>query len=319
MNRSLPALSLLCLLCLLAMPAAATTVCDAVWRDAARARDVPVRIRMPDGRGKVAAVLWSPGLGGDIRGGSAWGEAWAAQGIAVIHLQHAGSDSAVYQGAATPEERRARVLAAATPMQVVARVGDVGFVADELARRPREGACDLGRIDRERLGLAGHSMGAWTVQAIAGQRVGPMGESLLIDRRFRALIAFSPTGNGDADGLAAFAVVRRPFLAITGTADGAPLSAAPEQQAQALNLRTAPFRGMPADGRKYQLVFDRAEHMMFAGNAARARANPLAAHVLDSAIAVTRAFWDKWLLETDKGDAVLDRPPIGPADRWEHK
>lgn len=304
---------------MLAMPAAATTVCDAVWHDAARARDVPVRIRMPDGRGTVAAVLWSPGLGGDIHGGGAWADAWVSQGLAVIHLQHPGSDSAVYQGEATREERRARVLAAATPAQLIARVADVGFVADELARRPREGACNLGRVDRERLGLAGHSMGAWTVQGVAGQRFGPMGEAPLTDRRFRALIAFSPTGNADAAGLAAFAGVRRPFLAITGTADGAPINATPEQRAQPLLLRTAPFRGMPADGRKYQLVFDRAEHMMFAGNAGRARTDPLAGHVLTASIAVTQAFWNKWLLENDKGDAVLERPPIDAADRWEHK
>ena len=45
-------------------------VCDAVWRDAARGRDLPVRIRMPDGSGRVPVVLFSPGLGGNRQGGA---------------------------------------------------------------------------------------------------------------------------------------------------------------------------------------------------------------------------------------------------------
>jgi hypothetical protein len=38
---------------LLAVPALAGPVCDAVWRDTARGRDLPLRIRLPDGDSKV--------------------------------------------------------------------------------------------------------------------------------------------------------------------------------------------------------------------------------------------------------------------------
>ncbi len=38
---------------LLAVPAFAGPVCDAVWRDTARGRDLPLRIRQPDGDSKV--------------------------------------------------------------------------------------------------------------------------------------------------------------------------------------------------------------------------------------------------------------------------
>ena len=38
---------------LLAVPALAGPVCDAVWRDTARGRDLPLRIRLPDGDSRV--------------------------------------------------------------------------------------------------------------------------------------------------------------------------------------------------------------------------------------------------------------------------
>ena len=44
---------LLFLSLLLAVPALAGPVCDAVWRDTARGRDLPLRIRLPDGDSKV--------------------------------------------------------------------------------------------------------------------------------------------------------------------------------------------------------------------------------------------------------------------------
>ena len=44
---------LLFLSLLLAVPAFAGPVCDAVWRDTARGRDLPLRIRLPDGDSRV--------------------------------------------------------------------------------------------------------------------------------------------------------------------------------------------------------------------------------------------------------------------------
>jgi predicted dienelactone hydrolase len=297
-------------------PAGAAT-CDAVWRDAARARDLPVRIRLPDARGKVPAVLWSPGLGGTRTGGEAWARGWAAIGLAVIQLEHPGSDAAVYAGAGTPEERRARVRAAASAPQLLARAGDVSFIADELARRPKEGACDLARIDMDRLGLAGHSMGAWTVQAIAGEAFGKIGP-VLMDRRFRAFVAFSPTARPGMPVEQAFGAIHRPVLAITGTLDGAPASADAAFRAAVLAQRTGFFAGLPADGRKAQAVFDAADHMMFAGNR-RPASDRLGLKVQAHALALTRAWWQRWLLGDAAAESVLAKPGLTAPDQWQRK
>ena len=298
-------------------PASAAT-CDAVWRDAARARDLPVRIRLPDGSGKVPALLWSPGLGGSRTGGEAFARAWASAGFAVIQLEHPGSDAAVYAGTATPEERRQRVMAAASGPQLIARTADVSFIADELERRPTEGACALSRIDRDRLALAGHSMGAWTVQAIAGQRFGPAGITpTLIDRRFRAFIAFSPNANPSADPTSSFGQIGRPFLAITGTQDGVPLSGDPALRQSALAQRTRIFTGLPADGRKAIAILADATHMMFAGNLRDT--SPLAVHVRTASITLSTAWLRHWLLDDAGAERVLAKPPLGPDDQWQRK
>lgn len=301
-------------------------VCDAVWHDAARNRGLPVRIRLPEGHGRVPVVLFSPGLGGGITGGALWASAWVKRGIGVVNLEHPGSDAAVYRAVGTPEERRARVRAAASGEQLQARVGDVSFVLDEIARRPKEGACDLTRLDLSRAGIAGHSMGAWTAQGIAGQRYFTM--TPFRDPRFRAAIAFSPSTLTTGSLTEAFGGIAIPFLSVTGTADGAlPAASAVETtsaagQASLEAQRTGPFTGM-APGHKYLLVFKDGDHMMFAGNARREPLRPIT-HIQGVTAAATTAFWGATLFDDTRDAAFLKSPQglhaeLAEGDRFEAK
>jgi len=279
-------------------------VCDAIWHDAARDRDIPLRIRLPAGAGKVPLVLFSPGLGGDVEGGTVWTREWVRGGVAVIHLQHRGSDRLVYTGAGSAEELRQRLRAAASPAQLVARVGDVRFVLDKALQGGREGDCDLSRLDRRRIGVGGHSMGAWTAAAVAGQRY-PGGASLA-EPRVTAAIGLSPTASGTLPLETAFGGIAIPFLSVTGSADGMPPTAPPEQRAAALAARTGPFRGM-APGGKYLLVFDGGDHMVFAGNGRRPECGN-DAHIKAVTARATTAFW-RWTLLGDSaaGDYLAKR------------
>ena len=47
---------------------------DQTWRDDARQRDIPVRIRLPQSSAPVPAILFSHGLGGSVGGGTEWAE-----------------------------------------------------------------------------------------------------------------------------------------------------------------------------------------------------------------------------------------------------
>lgn len=313
--------AIILLLVLIAAGPARAISCDGVWRDPARARDVPVRITLPDAAQRpgrpVPAVIWSPGLGGGIDNAGRWIDAWARAGIAAVRVQHPGSDAAVYARDGTPAERNARVRAGAGPDQLLARIADIGFVADELARRRRQGACNLALIDTARLGLAGHSMGAWAVQAMAGQHDAGGTQAPAVDRRFRAFIAMSSTGNPDpAIAARQFGGIGRPLLVITGSRDGVPAGAPPEIASRELAKRTAPFTGAPTDGRKALLVVADAGHMLFAGDSRR---DDRETAMQDRVAAITTAWWRRWLLGDAARDHGLARPPLAPGDRWERK
>ncbi len=249
----------------LALAAPATSsplaVCDLTWTDAARTRAVPVRVRMPAGGGRVPLVIFSHGLGGSLDGGTAWGQAWAASGIGVIHVQHPGSDTNLWRAETTPAGRLAALERGKTAAQLLARVADVRFVLDEVARPGSAKPCGLDRIDMTRVGVAGHSFGAVTVQALAGQRFA--GGRSLGDPRIKAALAMSPSAPQQGTDAQAFGAITIPFMSMTGTADEAPGAA----RGSAAD-RVRPFEAMPAGG-KYLVVFDGADHMIFNGHALR--------------------------------------------------
>ncbi|WP_238147049.1 alpha/beta hydrolase family protein [Rhizorhabdus dicambivorans] len=254
------------------------SLCEGVWLDGMRNRAVPVRIRMPSGSGKLAVVLFSHGLGGSLDAGAIWAHAWAGAGFAVVNLQHPGTDSAIF---GKPGFKSALNLE-----QLAERARDIQFVIGELGRRVLEGPCDLRRIDSSRIGVAGHSFGAQTVQAIAGQSFPTAMEPPLSDLRVRAAIGLSPSPPIGWSPEAAFSTIRVPFLSITGTADAVPF-VTPITALQ----RQEPFRLMPP-GEKYLLVLNGGTHEMFAGQSFRTMLNgEPTPHIRDAVIEATLAFW----------------------------
>lgn len=265
------------------------TLCEGVWLDGMRNRAVPVRIRMPAGTGKVAVILFSHGLGGSLDAGAIWAHAWAGAGFAVVNVQHPGTDSSIF---GKPGFR-----SLLNGDQLADRARDIQFVIGELGRRVIEGACDLGRIDHTRIGVAGHSFGAQTVQAIAGQSFPMEIEPPLSDPRVRAAVGLSPSPPLGWSPEAAFSTIRIPFLSITGTADAVPF-VIPITALQ----RQEPFRLMPP-GEKYLLVLNGGTHEMFAGQAFRTTLNgEPPPHIRDAVIEATLAFWRATL---DKNAAAL--------------
>ena len=234
---------------------------DLRWTDVERSRTLPLRLRLPDAPGQRPVILFSHGLGGSVDGGRFWGEHWASHGFLVIHIQHPGSDASVWREASRP----AMALEQAADLeQFIARVRDVQYVLDELARRQRAGDALAARADLARIGMSGHSFGAITTQAIAGQdyevparlaqRLGPTA-----DPRPRAFVAFSPSARSRQQ-LGQFAAITRPFFGVTGTRDGLVGMGLGVPAGQ----RLLPFEGMPPDD-KYLLNLTGADHMVFNG------------------------------------------------------
>lgn len=299
---------LLALLLALASPAAPGPVCDAVWHDAARNRDVPVRIRMPAGSGKAPVVLFSHGLGGSLVAGTEWAQAWADAGILVVHIQHPGSDSGIWAGG------RASVIAAMAPAQLIARAGDVRFVLDRLAQHGHEGACDLDRADLTHVGMSGHSFGAVTTEAVAGERFAGHGAALA-DPRIDAAIAFSPSPGKGLSDAEAFGGIAMPFFSLTGSDD-----AVPQLTATTPADRERPFRAMPPGG-KYLLWLDGTTHAAFSGNDYAPRGTAPDSHVRPLVERLTTLFWRWTLMGDSAAHAALDAAgaTIGPRDRFEKR
>jgi predicted dienelactone hydrolase len=290
--------------------AQAITVCNAVWTDAARQRAVPVRIRMPDGTGKVPVILFSHGLGGSLDSGTDWTEAWAAAGLASITMQHAGSDRSILATG---------IVAGMSPMQLIARARDVTFVLDEIGRRKAEGKCDLTRIDMTRIGMSGHSFGAMTTLAAIGQHYALPAAQGLADPRIRAAIAFSPYPPlRSHDDAAAFGNIRIPFMTVTGTADFAAITPGVTPAD-----RQRPFRAVPPGG-KYLLVLAGANHMQFNGQDLLRDGTKPDPHVRALTISATTAFWRATLLgDADAAHWMADpmglRRQLAPGDSFESR
>jgi predicted dienelactone hydrolase len=288
-----------------------SSVVDVEWTDAARTRTLPLRVRVPEhasSTAPAALVLFSHGLGGSVEAGRFWAEHWASHGIAVIHLQHPGSDAAVWQGAQNRAAAARAMKSAAELPQFLARVADVKFVLDELARRRQAGDAMVQRLDLARIGMSGHSFGAVTTQALAGQQF-PVGRrqaaqaDALADERLRAFIAFSPSARSD-EAAPQFARITRPFFSVTGTEDGRVglgLGVPPQQ-------RLIPFEGMPGP-EAYLLNLVGADHATFSGQP-RWRDEPATDPARDDlhrrlVKATTLAFWQAQLADDAAARAWL--------------
>lgn len=288
---------------------------DFEWTDAERQRAVPLRLRLPAGEAPCPLVLFSHGLGGDLNAGSLWSEAWAAAGIATLHLQHPGSDRSVLRSG--PRALRT----AANAQQLQARALDVRFVLDELARR----AAEHPRLRLDRIGLAGHSFGAHTTLAVAGQHF-PRGATLA-DPRPRAFAAFSPSPPNGGDATAAFGSLRRPVLCLTGSLDGSPLVPEGDANRREGAWRRAVYDALPA-GDKAELWLDGADHMSFGGQAVGGamarlrerdpRASAQAERHQALIAAVSSDWWRAQLLDDAAARARLSQTPahLKEADAW---
>jgi predicted dienelactone hydrolase len=147
------------------------------WRDDTRSRDVPVKIYYPKGEGKaLPVILFSHGLGGSREGYAYLGRHWASYGYVCVHIQHMGSDESVWKGQAQPMESMKKAVA--DPQNALNRPLDVHFVLDRLEKLQGEEGPLKGRMDLTRVGMAGHSFGAYTTMAVAGQTfITPAGRS----------------------------------------------------------------------------------------------------------------------------------------------
>ena len=297
---------------------------DETWQDPHRQRAVPVRIRWPQGAapaGGWPVIVYSHGLGGSREGGDTWGAAWANAGFVVLHLQHAGSDSDAVRAVASSFRDRAALRKLGSADQLLARLKDVGFVIDDIARRQATDPA-WGSVRASHVGVAGHSFGAHTTLGVGGQSY--PGYPGAKDLRIAALIALSPTVPLAGDAQQAFAAVTAPTLCLTGTLDADVVGngATPDK-------RAAVFGVLPP-GNKAMLLLQDADHMTFGGNngggSGRAASilprEPVTVRLQPQHHALVASITADWWRAHLQGDgaakARLQNPAgLGASDRWQ--
>jgi predicted dienelactone hydrolase len=281
------------------------------WKDAKRDRVVPVKIYLPADSDKPAPiVIFSHGLGGTRENYQYLGEHWSAQGYVVVHMQHIGSDDSVWKplraagGADTRPNADGRpgpaimesMRKAANADNYLARIKDTAFVIDELERQNKDGPL-MGKLDLDRIAFAGHSFGAQTAQAEAGQ-VSAVGNLSGRDPRIKVVIAMSPAPpEMDRAGEKVFAKIAVPVFYLTGTEDRDPFSR--HEPAE----RKIPYEKANAKD-QYQLVFEGGDHMLFSGNRLALK-KPHDDAYRATILKTTTAFLDAYLRNDDKAKAWL--------------
>lgn len=266
-----------------------TTSARFTWHDAKRDRDVPVKIYSPaTAPGPFPVIIFSHGLGGTRENYEYLGRYWASHGYVSVQVQHHGSDDAVWRGAGLGNGMAAMRQAVADRRNAINRPRDVSFVIDELERLNRESPSFQGRLDLNRLGVAGHSFGAFTALAIAGQVFAPGAktESSLADPRVKAVIAMSAPVPANKQRLdESYAQVRIPCLHMTGTRDASPIGdTLPEE------------RRMPFDhcrnSDQYLITFQDGDHMIFSGRRQASKQDRAFQGLICES---STAFWDVYL------------------------
>ncbi|GAA0328837.1 alpha/beta fold hydrolase [Actinoallomurus spadix] len=192
-----------------------------------RGEDLRVRVWAPVTGGELPVIVLSHGFGQSMDGYAPLVDFWAAHGFAVVQPTHLDSRTLNV----TPDDPRYSEI-----WRI--RVEDLTRILDHLDLIESSLPGLAGRLDRDRIAVAGHSWGAQTASMLLGARVigaeGVPGENMS-DPRIKAgvLLALPGTGGDDLTPFAAehlsfmnpdFAEMTAPALMVAGDKDQSALT-----------------------------------------------------------------------------------------------
>src|SRR5688500_6988222 len=183
-------------------------------KDPQRNRRLELTIEYPTRAGSYPVIVFSTGFGPPSRTYVSLSSYLASHGYVVMKVGH-------------PETRPdvtdlAEVWKGQTAEQWGSRARDLSFVIDSLATLQQQYPEISGKVDAARVGVSGHSYGAFAAMLVAGARTFANGApTSYADPRVRAALVMSPHGPGERRGLTndSWLEVRVPVLYMTGSSD----------------------------------------------------------------------------------------------------
>lgn len=277
--------------------------------DVARKKELPCKAYFPKMGGPYPLILFSHGFGANKDAFATISKHWASHGYVVIHPSHSdGSLRGNIQnrnegGLEKPALRLPAGLVGALndPEKIKARVADLVLILDNLDEVTKSTTGLQGKIDSNRIGVGGHSFGAYTAMLIAGVTVdlGKTKSLSLRDPRVRCILPISAQGTGQ-QGLTnnSWNALQIPMMTITGSRDRGAAR-------QGVEWKKEPYKLSPP-GDKYLVVIDGANHFSFGGGLGARDGN-----ATDSVKLCSTHFWDAYLKKSEVSRKYLQSEKPG--------
>ncbi|HRK34930.1 MAG TPA: hypothetical protein PLJ47_10085 [Candidatus Hydrogenedentes bacterium] len=231
-------------------------------RDPKRGKDIPLRCYTPNGGGPFPVIIFSHGAGDSNATSPLLLRHWASHGYVVIAPTHLfGTRPLIERSLLRLREELMRPREMG-PAAWAERTGDIAAIMDNLDLLGQEVPKLTGIIDPNRMAVAGHSFGAYTVTLTGGAELTDPTtgkRTSFSDPRPRAILMISGPGP-DHTGLTdnSWSNVTRPLMVFTGSRDpGYVFGCGPM-------WRAAPYTLSP-EGDKYLVYIRGAHHLSYIG------------------------------------------------------
>ncbi|WP_258003841.1 alpha/beta hydrolase family protein [Fischerella thermalis] len=233
-----------------------------ILKDAQRNRQIPIKVSYPEGQqGSFPVIVFSHGAGASKDDYAPLTRFWASQGYICIQPTHGDSIALNRQQGNSENLRESIRQMLGDAKGWKDRATDISFIISSLSELERQAPQLKGKMNTQRIGVGGHSYGAYTAQLVGGATIdipGGAKAQSFADHRVRAVLLLSPQGTGQ-QGLTrnSWAKINLPMMTMTGSKDrGA--------QGQGPDWKEEPFKYSPA-GEKYLVFIEGASHFSFSG------------------------------------------------------
>jgi predicted dienelactone hydrolase len=227
--------------------------------DPDRRKFVPIKVYVPQGDGPFPVILYSHGAGESAESAPNLARHWCSYGYISIHPGHVQKerekDRFSFKRLVREFVRISNLGGTAAFSQ---RVEDLVLILDNLDALEAQAPALRGKMDRDHIGVAGHSLGAVTAVLIGGAEIFEPEHDVVWhygDDRVDAVISISGAGVDSQAGFTeqSWRPIDIPMLAITGSQDGA--AGDPFWRAQPYTYAS--------EGDKYLLYIQGANHVSY--------------------------------------------------------